>query len=93
MEIYEYEITKHITLKAIRLRSGANAIKNKGNFVLYLDKELVEKLKELGFKLSKTFENHLKHLMDILQYQCKTTLIQVNTKLVWWGRRNLNPRL
>jgi Post-segregation antitoxin CcdA len=31
--------------------------------VLYLDKELVEKSKELGFNLSKTFENHLKHLM------------------------------
>ena len=29
---------------------------NKGNVVLYLDKELVEKSKELGFNLSKTFE-------------------------------------
>ena len=36
---------------------------NKGNVVLYLDKELVEKSKELGFNLSKTFENHLKHLI------------------------------
>ena len=35
----------------------------KGNAVLYLDKELVEKSKELGFNLSKTFENHLKQLM------------------------------
>jgi hypothetical protein len=35
----------------------------KGNVVLYLDKELVKKSKELGFNLSKTFENHLKHLM------------------------------
>jgi hypothetical protein len=35
----------------------------KGNVVLYLDKELVEKSKALGFNLSKTFENHLKHLM------------------------------
>ena len=34
----------------------------KGNVVLYLDKELVEKSKDLGFNLSKTFENHLKHL-------------------------------
>ena len=39
---------------------------NKGNVVLYLDKELVEKSKELGFNLSKTFENHLKHLMTQL---------------------------
>jgi hypothetical protein len=35
----------------------------KGNVVLYLDKELVEKSKNMGFNLSKTFENHLKHLM------------------------------
>jgi post-segregation antitoxin (ccd killing protein) len=30
---------------------------NKHNLVLYIDKELVEKSKELGFNLSKTFEN------------------------------------
>ena len=35
----------------------------KGNVVLYLDKELVEKSKKMGFNLSKTFENHLKHLI------------------------------
>jgi hypothetical protein len=35
----------------------------KGNVVLYLDKDLSEKFKELGFNLSKTFENHLKHLI------------------------------
>jgi hypothetical protein len=43
--------------------SGANSMANKGNVVLYLDKELDEKSKELGFNLSKTFENHLKQLM------------------------------
>jgi hypothetical protein len=31
---------------------------------LYVDKGLVEKSKELGFNLSKTFENHLKHLIN-----------------------------
>ncbi len=36
---------------------------NKQNLVLYIDKELVEKSKEIGFNLSKTFENHLKHLV------------------------------
>jgi len=36
---------------------------NKGNLVLYLDKEIIQKSKEMGFNLSKTFENHLKHLM------------------------------
>ena len=39
------------------------AMTQKGNVVLYLDKELVLKSKELGFNLSKTFENHLIHLM------------------------------
>ena len=39
---------------------GVNAMSNKRNVVLYLDKEIVEKSKELGFNLSKTFENHLK---------------------------------
>jgi hypothetical protein len=34
---------------------------NRHNLVLYIDKELVEKSKELGFNLSKTFENHLNH--------------------------------
>jgi CRP-like cAMP-binding protein len=43
--------------------SDAFAMPQKGNVVLYLDKELVEKSKELGFNLSKTFENHLKHLI------------------------------
>ena len=38
-------------------------VRKKRNVVLYLDRELVEKSRELGFNLSKTFENHLKHLM------------------------------
>ena len=58
----EIEITKHITLNTPRMPSDANAMTSKGNVVLYLDKELVEKSKELGFNLSKTFENHLKQL-------------------------------
>jgi post-segregation antitoxin (ccd killing protein) len=36
----------------------------KGNVVLYLDKELVEKSRELGFNISKTFEKHLKYLIN-----------------------------
>ena len=35
----------------------------KRDVVLYLDEDLVEKSKEFGFNFSKTFENHLKHLM------------------------------
>ena len=47
---------------------------NKGYHELFLDKELVEKSKELGFSLSKTFENKLKHL--IMQFSIAN---QVNT--------------
>ena len=43
--------------------SGAFAMGTKRDVVLYLDKELVEKSKSLGFNLSKTFEKHLKQLM------------------------------
>ncbi len=72
--------------------SDANAMTQKGNVVLYLDKELVEKSKELGFNLSKTFENHLKQLMT--QF---STINFVNNfdstvnSLFECGRRDLNP--
>jgi hypothetical protein len=38
----------------------------KKNVVLYLDSELVRTTRELGFNLSKTCENHLKHLINRL---------------------------
>ena len=41
---------------------------NKRNVVLYLDDELVTKTRELGFNLSKTFENHLKQLVNHVDY-------------------------
>jgi hypothetical protein len=37
------------------------------NVVLYLDTELVRKTRELGFNLSRTFENQLKQLINQLQ--------------------------
>ena len=40
---------------------------NKRNVVLYLDAELASKARELGFNLSKTFENHLKVLINHFQ--------------------------
>jgi hypothetical protein len=39
----------------------------KRNVVLYLDVELVRKTRELGFNLSKTCENHLKHVINHFQ--------------------------
>jgi hypothetical protein len=58
----------------------------KGNVVLHLDKELVEKSKSLGFNLSKIFENHLKQLTT----QFSTGNSQNNFDLMknkcrWWA--------
>ena len=49
----------------------------KRNVVLYLDKALVEKFEELGFNLSKTFANHLKHLMP--QFSTFNSVSNVNS--------------
>jgi hypothetical protein len=38
-------------------------MRQKRNVVFYRDTELVSKTRELGFNLSKTFENYLKHLI------------------------------
>ena len=65
----------------------------KGNVVLYLDKELVEKSRELGFNLSKTFENHLKDLINTF-----STVNSVNNfnstdkNSSWWAGPDLNRR-
>ena len=66
---------------------------NKHNLVLYVDQELVEKSRELGFNLSKTFENHLKHLL--LQFsQVNSSNNTVNNGNVggWWAGPDLNRR-
>jgi hypothetical protein len=57
--------------------ADANAMGTKGNLVLYLDRELIEKSKALGFNLSKTFENHLKHL--ITQFSACNSANNVNS--------------
>lgn len=66
--------------------SDANAMGNKGNLVLCLDKDLVEKSKSLGFNLSKTFENHLKHLMTQFS-TCNpaNNINSINEDGVWFG--------
>jgi hypothetical protein len=67
-------------------------LRNKHNLVLYIDKELVEKSKELGFNLSKTFENHLKHLMTQASTENSVNNLDSTYKNVsWCGRRDLNP--
>jgi hypothetical protein len=65
----------------------------KGNVVLYLDKELVEKSKELGFNLSKTFENHLKQLLNgNSPLSIQNNSILESNKANWWAESDLNTR-
>ncbi len=66
---------------------------NKHNLVLYIDKELVEKSKELGFNLSKTFENHLKQI--IMQFSTANLANNVDSTIKntdWWAGPDLNRR-
>jgi hypothetical protein len=66
---------------------------NKGNVVLYSDRELVSKSKELGFNLSKVFENHLKLLMT--EYSTMNTQNNSEStvnKALRWAEPDLNRR-
>jgi integrase/recombinase XerD len=66
---------------------------SKRNVVLYLDRDLVEKTRNLGFNLSKTFENHLKQL--ITQFSQVSTLNNCESscnKQSWWAEPDLNRR-
>ena len=51
--------------------SDANALGTKRNVVLYLDKDIIEKSKEIGFNLSRALENHLKQLIfHLSSFKC-----------------------
>gem|GEM_PF-2549154 len=68
-------------------------MRNKRNVVLYLDRELVEKSKALGFNLSKTFENHLKHL--ITQFSTcnpQNNFYSTSKDGKWWAGPDSNQR-
>ena len=69
------------------------AISKKRNVVLHLDKELVKKSRELGFNLSKTFENHLKSL--ITQFSTGNSENNIDSAIKndeWWAEPDLNRR-
>jgi integrase len=66
---------------------------NKRNVVLYLDKDLIEKSREIGFNLSKTFENYLKQL--IMQFSTVSSRKNFNStdkNSFWWAGPDLNRR-
>jgi hypothetical protein len=73
--------------------SDAFAMGTKGNVVLYLDKDIVAKSRELGFNLSKTFENHLKHLMtQFSTVNSKNNVDSTYKNVIWCGRRDLDSK-
>jgi len=66
---------------------------NKRNVVLYLDKELVEKTRNLGFNLSKTFENHLKRLINRFStVNSANNFNSTDKNCEWWAGPDLNRR-
>jgi integrase len=66
---------------------------NKHNLVLYVDKELVEKSRNLGLNLSKTFENHLKHLItQFSSINSVNNLDSASKNCLWWAGPDLNRR-
>ena len=52
---------------------------DKRNLVLYVDVDLVEKMRELGFNLSKTFENYMKQLLT----QCSAFNTENNSETIF----------
>ena len=66
---------------------------NKHNLVLYVDQELVEKSRNLGFNLSKTFENYLKQLLTQFSQVNSSNNIGNNVNVgVWWAGPDSNRR-
>jgi hypothetical protein len=66
---------------------------NKHNLVLYVDQELVEKSRNLGFNLSKTFENYLKQLLTQFSQVNSSNNIRNNDNICgWWAGPDLNRR-
>jgi integrase len=66
---------------------------NKHNLVLYVDEELVRKSREFGFNLSKTFENHLKHLLtEFSQCNQLNNPESAENECLWWAGPDSNRR-
>jgi hypothetical protein len=66
---------------------------NKHTIVLYVDQEVVEKTRSLGFNLSKTFENYLKHLLMQFSQGNSMNNTRNNSNIDnWWAGPDLNRR-
>jgi hypothetical protein len=68
-------------------------LSNKHNLVLYIDQELTEKSRNLGFDLSKTFEHCLKRLLTQFSLVNSSDNIENNdNQNDWWAGPDLNRR-
>jgi hypothetical protein len=78
---------------SVRTRPGANAMSNKRNVASYLEEELVEKSRHLGFNLSKMFENHLKDLINkFLPVNSLKNFNSAGRNWRWWAGPDSNRR-
>jgi hypothetical protein len=81
---------KELPLATARVQTQMS---NKHNLVLYVDQELVERSRELGFNLSKTFENHLKQLLTQFSHVNSSNNSGNNGNVGdWWAGPDLNRR-
>ena len=68
-------------------------LSNKSNLVLYLDKEIIRESKELGFNLSKTFENLLKQLITKFTTIKTENIVASKGSIIGkWAEPELNRR-
>ena len=66
---------------------------NKGNLVLYLDKEIIRESKDLGFNLSRTFKNRLKHLITQFSQLKTENMVDSKSAIIGkWAEPELNRR-
>ena len=92
--MFKSKNNKLITLKVPSQSLGCECkMTQKRNVVLYLDRELVEKTHDLGFNLSKTFENTLKQLVNTYS-NVNSLNNNGNNKIQngWWAGPDLNRR-
>ena len=83
-----YNIERPIACARTRMQMS-----NKRNVVLYLDRELIEKTRDLGFNLSKTFENHLKQLItQFSRCNLMNNADLTDRSVEWWAEPDLNRR-
>ena len=80
------EMTKHITKNIPSYALGCIRNDNKKKRRMYIDDELVEKSRALGFNLSRTFDNHLKQLISQLSNnQSSHNSLPSKNEALWWA--------